>query len=193
MKKVVPMRTAITLGAMFFAIALATSPALAQPSPTGNYALEIQDFGVPPQNALHTGAPHAPTPLSVPGAATISTADLYSRLTAKQPMLLLYVNGEAGENALSIAGSQWLPGAGLGQSFSDATQARLAKKVDQLLSGNKNTPIVVFCYDAHCWLSYNAALRLLNAGYRSILWYRGGREAWKSAGLPLTALTQDAW
>jgi PQQ-dependent catabolism-associated CXXCW motif protein len=179
----------LTLGAL----ARTAAPAFAQVSPTGNYAMELQDFGIAPQQALHTGAPHAPTPLNVPGATTITTADLYSRLAAKQPLVLLYVNGEGGDNSLSIAGSHWLAGAGLGQSFSDTTQARLIKKLDQLASGNRNALVVAFCYDAHCWLSYNVALRLVNAGYHNVLWYRGGREAWKAAGLSLTALTQDAW
>ncbi len=38
-----------------------------------------------------------------------------------------------------------------------------------------------------CWVSYNAALRAINAGYTNVLWYRGGIEAWKAAGLPTLA------
>jgi rhodanese-related sulfurtransferase len=31
-------------------------------------------------------------------------------------------------------------------------------------------------------MSYNAALRAINLGYRNVLWYRGGVEAWKAGG-----------
>lgn len=166
-------------------------PAFGQLSPTGNYAAESQDFNVPPQATLHTGQPHAPTPMSVPGAKTITTAELYGMFTARQPMVLLYVN-EA-QNAPSIAGGHWLYGAGRGQSLDDVVQARLIQKVDQLSSGNKNAPVAVFCFDSHCWLSYNTALRLVKGGYRNVLWYRGGTEAWKAAGLPMASLAQEPW
>jgi PQQ-dependent catabolism-associated CXXCW motif protein len=171
------------------------SPAsFAQLSPSGNYASEGQDFGVPPQQTLHMGPPHGPTPMLVPGARTITTADLYSELIARKPMVLLYVNeGSNPENAVAIAGAHWLYGAGRGQSLDDIVEARLTQKVDQLSSGNRNAPVVAFCFDVHCWLSYNTALRLVKAGYRNVLWYRGGKEAWKAAGLPLTALSQEAW
>jgi rhodanese-related sulfurtransferase len=165
-------------------------PAFGQPSPTGNYASEAQDFGVPPQDILHMGQPHAPTPMSVPGAKTITTADLYGRLTARQPMVLLYVN-EA-QDGLAIVGAHGLDGAGRGQSLDDVVQARLTQKVDQLWVHNKDPPHT-FCFDSHCWLSYNTALRLVKAGYRNVFWYRGGREAWTAEGFPLTTLSREGW
>jgi hypothetical protein len=62
-------------------------------SPPGSsgYAFEAQDFRVPPQDSVRQGPPHAPTPLTVPGAETITTADLYAHLHAGEPMVLLYV------------------------------------------------------------------------------------------------------
>src|SRR5207253_1957025 len=89
---------------------LVTGPALAQLQSPGSagYADEVRDFGVPPQQIIHQGPPHAPTPLNIPGATTIKTGDLYARLMARQPMLLVYVN-EAGD---AIQGSHWLFGAG---------------------------------------------------------------------------------
>jgi PQQ-dependent catabolism-associated CXXCW motif protein len=163
-------------------------PKLSPPSSSG-YAAEAQDFGVPPQDTLRQGPMHAPTPLAVPGANTITTAGLYTRLMAAQPMVLLYVN----ENELGIAGAHWLDGAGRGYSFDDPIEERLGRKLGQLTGGNKDTAIIIFCIDAHCWLSYNAALRTLRLGYHNVSWYRGGREAWKAAGLPLANLARDAW
>jgi PQQ-dependent catabolism-associated CXXCW motif protein len=176
---------------LLMAIVCLSAPALAQLSPTADYAGELQDFAIPPQTALHTAAPHAPTPLVLPGASRITTAELYALLSEQQPMLLLYVN-EA-QDGLGISGSQWLDGAGRGQGLDDIVQARLMQKVDQLAGGNRAAPIVVYCFDAQCWLSYNAALHLVRAGFTNVAWYRGGREAWKAAGLPLVQLTRAAW
>src|SRR5262249_14167344 len=43
-----------------------------------------------------------------------------------------------------------------------------------------------------CWMSYNGALRAIHAGYTNVLWYRGGIEAWKMAGLPTSQPRQQA-
>jgi len=168
-----------------------TRPASAQLSDPGaaGFANEVGDFGVPPQEIVHQGPPHAPTPLVVPGATTMMTARLYSALQARQPMLLLYAN----EGADAIAGSHWLFGAGRGNGFSDAIQERLRRKLEALTQGNKNAMIVTYCLDSHCWLSYNAALRAVKLGYRNVHWYRGGRDAWHAAGLPLVPVAQEAW
>ena len=40
-------------------------------------------------------------------------------------------------------------------------------------------------------MSYNAALRAINAGYTNVKWYRGGIEAWKAAGLPTQPAPQQ--
>lgn len=115
---------------------------------------------MPPQDSIREGPAHAPTPVTVPGAKTISTVDVYTRLMTKQPILLLYVN----ENSLGIAGVHWLDGAGRGYSFDDPIDERLGRKLDQLTSGNKDTPVVVFCLDVHCWFSYNVPLRTVHLG-----------------------------
>jgi hypothetical protein len=43
-------------------------------------------------------------------------------------------------------------------SFDDPVQERLGRKLDQLTGGNKDTRVVVFCFYAHCSLSYNVSL-----------------------------------
>ena len=39
-------------------------------------------------------------------------------------------------------------------------------------------------------MSYNASLRAIALGYTNVLWYRGGIEAWKQAGLPVQSTAQ---
>jgi PQQ-dependent catabolism-associated CXXCW motif protein len=57
--------------------------------------------------------------------------------------------------------------------------------LSRLTHGNKAAPMVYFCVDAQCWLSYNASLRAAALGYTEVYWYRGGIVAWRAAGLPL--------
>ena len=84
----------------------------------------------------------------------------------------------------SIPSSVWLPGAGRGGAFDDDFQAHLASRLATVIGGDLARPIVFYCLDAKCWLSYNAALRLDALGYETLYWYRGGIAAWKAANLP---------
>jgi PQQ-dependent catabolism-associated CXXCW motif protein len=81
-----------------------------------------------------------------------------------------------------LPGSAWLPGAGAGALPPDRTNALLAT-VDKLTGGDKRHFLVVYCHP-NCWASWNAAKRLLQAGYRHVAWYPGGIEDWQSAQHP---------
>jgi rhodanese-related sulfurtransferase len=48
---------------------------------------------------------------------------------------------------------------------------------------NAGRPIVVMGDGTYGVGAYNAALHLVDAGYKNIYWYRGGEEAWAKAGL----------
>jgi len=48
-----------------------------------------------------------------------------------------------------------------------------------------DTEIVVYCQSSDCDSSVTVANRLLDLGYRNVLHYAGGIDAWKEAGLPL--------
>ena len=39
----------------------------------------------------------------------------------------------------------------------------------------------------------NLALRVAALGYTDIYWYRGGREAWEVADLPLAEIVSQEW
>ena len=66
----------------------------------------------------------------------------------------------------------------------DDFQAHLASTLGNITDDDVARPIVVYCVDANCWLSYNAALRLHALGYENLYWYRGGIAAWNAANLP---------
>jgi rhodanese-related sulfurtransferase len=145
--------------------------------------LEQQDMGVAPSSQLKSGGLHGPTPTSIPGGRTITTADLVTLLRNPQSQALVF----------DVLGSpQTLPNAipvvpaSQGGDFQDQTQREFGQFLQQTTQGNRDRPMVFYCQSTQCWMSYNAALRAIALGYTQVLWYRGGLEAWQQAGLPLS-------
>ena len=131
---------------------------------------------------------HAPMPTTHPTAAVINAQDLHAQLIGPNPPVT--INAVSGKNQVtSIPGSIWLPAAGQGGTFDDNIQAYLSSTIGTITDDDLARPIVVYCLDANCWLSYNAALRLHALGYENLYWYRGGIAAWKAAGLPARTTT----
>lgn len=165
-----------------------------QPGPSAGGAnldqlmqMERQDFGVQPTAQLHNGQMHGPTPASIPGGQVVTTKGLVALVQGKQaPYFLFDVLGgpETLPNAMPAA---WLAQAG---SFNDQTQQQFSQMLQQGTQGRKDIPLIFYCLSNQCWMSYNAALRAINAGYTNVLWYRGGIEAWKMAGLPMQPAQQ---
>jgi PQQ-dependent catabolism-associated CXXCW motif protein len=150
------------------------------------YDSETQDFGVPPVNTIRPGNYEAPTPTQIGGAAVITTPRLRDLMLAPKRPILIDVLG--GNPTMSLPGAVWLRGAGLGSGFADEIQQRLAARLTELTGGDKSRAMVFFCLSRTCWLSYNAALRAVSLGYRNVMWYRGGRNAWIAAGLAMEPL-----
>ena len=168
--------------------AAGATPPAADSRPDQQMKEERQDFGVPATQQLHDGAMHGPTPATIPGGQVVTTKGLSALVQGRQvPFLLLDVLG--GPELLPGA----LPAAWASQpgSFDDAVQQRYRQALEGATKGNKAMPVVVYCLSTHCWMSYNAALRAIHLGYTNVLWYRGGIEAWKSAGLPTTRAQQQ--
>lgn len=159
--------------------------ALLAAAPAG--ADENADFGVAPVAALRLTDLSAPTPRAVPGAKTVSTAQLRERLRATEDRPLLF-DVLGGEQHDSLPGAIWLPGAGRGSGLADGVQAQLARVLQAATRGDAGRAMVFFCQGTSCWLSYNAALRAVALGYREVYWYRGGIEAWLAAGGELAPL-----
>src|SRR5882762_5715604 len=69
---------------------------------------------------------------------------------------------------LNIPGSVWLPDTGYGK-LAEVTEAAL---------------LVIYCQE-NCWMSWNAAKRVLSYGYPNVAWYPDGTEGWERANLPV--------
>lgn len=154
----------------------------AQADDPRRYADEDRDWGVAPTRELRLPPYHAPTPREIPGARVVHTHDLQALLrSADRPLLIDVLSGEGHE---TLAGALWLGGAGRGEALNDGVQASLVRLLAGLTGGDRAKPMAFFCAGAQCWLSYNAALRAVAAGYTRVYWYRGGIDAWTEAQFP---------
>lgn len=163
------------------------APALADGK---SYGGEDRDWNIAPTTRLRTADYHGPTPLTIPGGRVVSTIELQSMLAGRSPPYLIDVLG--GQGHRTVRGAFWLHGAGAGDLSADEAR-RFLDAVSKFAAGDKGRPIVFFCADRECWLSYNAALRAIAAGYTNIMWYRGGIAAWLHAGFPMSQADPFAW
>lgn len=163
-------------------VAMLAGPAAAQsPDADRMTAYERQDLGVTAPKTLHAGAMHGPTPSSIPGGQVVTTPGLVALAReGRVPFVVFDALGQP-ETLPNAVPAAWLSQPG---SFDDATQTQAVALFAQATQGRKDVALVFYCLSRECWMSYNAALRAIRAGYANVLWYRGGIEAWKSAGLP---------
>ena len=146
----------------------------------GMYGEEDRDWGVPPRSQLRTIEYHAPTPVQIPGGRVVTTVEL-SQMMQKEPRPFV-IDVLGGDIHRTIAGAFWMMGAGAGD-MSKEEEKRFAEALGKFAGGDKNRALVFFCVDSQCWLSHNAAVRAIAAGYTNVMWYRGGVAAWRQAGL----------
>ena len=162
-------------------------PTIAQPRA---FAFEDKDWGVKPESTPH-GPPYGkPTPTSIPGARVVTTLELKSLLDANKEVVVIDVLDR--KTRKTIPGAYWMPEAG-NSRFYRAEQDRFSAALQRLSGGNKNRAVVFMCLSSECWESYNASLHALEAGYRDVLWYRGGSNAWEGAGLDTASPNGASW
>jgi PQQ-dependent catabolism-associated CXXCW motif protein len=160
------------------------------PEPVALFADEDRDWNIAPTTEPKKPPYHAPTPRSLPGGRIIKTLELKALLDANKNVLVIDVLDSKART--SIPGAYWMHGAGSGQFFR-AEKFRFAEALDKLSGGDKARPIVFLCISSECWLSYNASLHAIEAGYKDVIWYRGGTDAWRGASLPLKTPERINW
>lgn len=141
------------------------------------FADEGRDEGVAPVAEKKRMGDFDPTPMTAPGARTVTTAALATLLRRNPRPVVL----DVGCGAATIAGA-------IRQRedtfMTPQSQARLKTGIEARTGGNLDQPVVAMGSGAYGWGSYNAVLALHELGYRNIFWYRGGEEAWAAAGMP---------
>jgi PQQ-dependent catabolism-associated CXXCW motif protein len=84
---------------------------------------------------------------------------------------------------MSMEGAHWLPNVGYGV-LSPAFEEYFRTRLSTLAGGDPSRPVVFFC-QKDCWMSWNAAKRALEWGYKSVIWFSEGTDAWQEAGYDL--------
>jgi PQQ-dependent catabolism-associated CXXCW motif protein len=83
----------------------------------------------------------------------------------------------------NIPGHVWLPDTGYG-ALAAVTEELLTRPTSRASRRRPDQGIVVYCL-RDCWMSWNAAKRILALGYANVVWYPDGTDGWAEAHLPL--------
>jgi PQQ-dependent catabolism-associated CXXCW motif protein len=168
--------------AVFAALAF-TGPAQAQASVPEPDGYRMDDY-------------RAPVPATLAGARVLSTAEAEAVWRAGTAVFIDVLprapkpqNLPAGtvwrdKPRFDIPGSIWLPDTGYGK-LARPTEDYLRRGIERASGGNKAALLVIYCQE-DCWMSWNAAKRILSYGYSNVAWYPDGSEGWQRANLPAT-------
>lgn len=140
----------------------------------------------------------SPVPLTLRGALVVDTPAVARRLTDARTIVVDVLPQEPRPPRLApgnvwrppphegIPGAIWLPNVGYGQ-LPAPLLAYFTDGLRRISGGDAGRPLLFYCR-ADCWMSWNSARRALSLGYRQVLWYRDGIEAWRQAGHQTTVL-----
>jgi PQQ-dependent catabolism-associated CXXCW motif protein len=156
---------------------------------------------VPEPLGYWLGAIHGPVPATIAGGTVLGTAAL-AHLLGGGGVVLVDV-AEAPRRPLGlpagtlwlppphrdIPGSVWIPDVGRG-AISPSFAAWFRTRLAVLTGGDRDKRIVVYCHP-NCWMSWNAAKRVIDDGYRAVFWYPAGVEDWEAAGHPTAVAEPD--
>ena len=150
---------------------------------------------VPEPDGYRTQDYRAPTPATLRGARTVTTAQAHAMWKAgdvvfvdvlphpprppKLPAGTIWRERER----LDISGSLWLPDTGYGE-LAPAAEHYFRSGLERATGGSKDKLLVIYC-QKDCWMSWNAGKRALALGYRNVAWYPDGTEGWQEAELPM--------
>lgn len=171
----------IRLAAMLAAMLVAALPVRAQDTPAEPDGYRTEDY-------------RAPVPVTLAGARVLSTAEAEAIWRDKSGAFIDVLPRPPKPNLpagtvwrerphLNIPGSIWLPDTGYGR-LAASTEDYLQRGLARASGGDKARLLVIYCQE-NCWMSWNAAKRVLSYGYRAVAWYPEGADGWERAKLPL--------
>ncbi|PDT73372.1 PQQ-dependent catabolism-associated CXXCW motif protein [Bradyrhizobium sp. C9] len=171
----------IRLAAMLAVILLAASPVRAQDHPAEPDGYRIEDY-------------RAPVPITLAGARVLTTAEAEAIWRDKSGAFVDVLPRAPKPNLPAgtvwrerphrdVPGSIWLPDTGYGK-LAASTEDYLRRGLAHASGDDKARLLVIYCQE-NCWMSWNAAKRVLSYGYRNVAWYPEGTDGWERANLPL--------
>jgi PQQ-dependent catabolism-associated CXXCW motif protein len=137
----------------------------------------------------------APTPATLAGARVVTTAQAEALWQDKAAIFVDVMPRPPRPPNLppgtvwrdrprsDIPGSIWLPDTGYGE-LAPVTEAYLRQNLERVTGGDRTKLLVIYCL-RDCWMSWNAAKRILAMGYTNVGWYREGTDGWSEELLPV--------
>lgn len=80
----------------------------------------------------------------------------------------------------NIPDSVWLANVGYGR-LPKEMMVFFQHHLHRLTDGQRDKPLLFYC-QKECWMSWNAAKRALEFGYKSVAWYPLGTDGWVTVG-----------
>jgi PQQ-dependent catabolism-associated CXXCW motif protein len=139
-----------------------------------------------------TGDADAPLPATLRGARVIHVKEAAALLKQRATVVVDASNAPRRPPELApgapwmpvphaaLPDALWLPGVGAG-SIPPAIDEFYRQRLRIATAGDVDAPLLVYCHDK-CWLSWNAAKRAVEYGYRRVSWFPDGIEGWTAAG-----------
>jgi PQQ-dependent catabolism-associated CXXCW motif protein len=137
----------------------------------------------------------APTPATLAGARVVTTAQaevlwqdkaaLFVDVMPRAPRPPNLPPGTIWRDRprSNIPGSIWLPDTGYGE-IAPVVEDYLRRNLEWVTGGDRTKLLVIYCL-RDCWMSWNAAKRVLAMGYANVAWYPEGTDGWAEALLPV--------
>jgi PQQ-dependent catabolism-associated CXXCW motif protein len=171
----------IRLAAMLAAVLLAASHVRAQDPPAEPEGYRTEDY-------------RAAVPATLAGARVLTTAEAAEIWRNKSGAFVDVLPRAPKPNLPAgtvwrerphrdIPGSIWLPDTGYGK-LAASTEDYMRRGLVRASGDDKARLLVIYCQE-NCWMSWNAAKRVLSYGYRNVAWYPEGTDGWGRANLPL--------
>ncbi len=193
----------IRLLALVVALAAALSPAQSWAADPHAALRQEPAPGPPPAepSGYRMDDYRTPVPATLAGARVIDTLQAEKLLEGKTAIFIDVfpkppkpVNLPAGTLWIdpkhdTIEGAHWVPNVGYGvapDGVDDYFRATLAK----LTAAHPGKPLLFFCL-RNCWMSWNAAKRAMQWGYKDVIWYPEGTDGWMEAGNDLASTASE--
>jgi PQQ-dependent catabolism-associated CXXCW motif protein len=156
----------------------------------------IAQEAVPEPDVYRMENYRAPVPATLAGVRVLTTRDAEAIWRAKSGVFIDVLPRAPKPKNLpegtvwrdkprfNIPGSVWLPDTGYG-ALAVPIEDYLRQGIERAAGESKTALLVIYC-QADCWMSWNAAKRVLSYGYSNVAWYPEGTDGWQRARLPLT-------
>jgi PQQ-dependent catabolism-associated CXXCW motif protein len=148
----------------------------------------------PEPSGIWTGPVNSPVPATLAGGKVIDATALAKLLDVDKAIVIDVSNQPRRPEGMApdapwlplpheaIPGSVWIPDVGNG-AIAAGVEAFFRTQLKALTDGDTERMLVFYCHE-RCWLSWNAARRAIDYGYRSVAWFPEGIEGWRAAGFP---------